>query len=291
MEIVDRGRVLLPIVIADAARVEQLDPAGRMAVLVAATQAMVERRERFGADGQGALLYRLATELSSKPRRLELSSEAVCALLHVSRHECGHGDDVTAPLELARLVALQTGYRQPIGEAVRDYADALFGGSVKATLVKRRAALFAVLEPAPISVLPARSWMHQMRARLARLTGAERRGWEHLILTIKVSEVMTMSWPWAKAATPVLAELGHEHVHRRLTAWWPAPTYAEASRPTVELGTSGGQLVKHFIWLLTLTDHPQKLELAERLLHVDWRPHEPQTVLRPAAALLATATA
>ena len=99
----------------------------------------------------GSALYEVACHLYS--RKLPFEENDVCALLATSQHTCGHGSDVSAPLDIAQSWMQRNGYSEPIMNATRTFIVALSGvGSAQANFAKRRSAIMLLADPAETAI-------------------------------------------------------------------------------------------------------------------------------------------
>jgi len=85
-----------------------------------------------------------------------------------------------------------------------------------------------------------------------------------------VREQHRMPARWERVATAFIDEVGAGLVATRLQEFWPA-RHAEVS-----LKHGGAQLLKHFVWMLSLLpDQPTGDELASRIPTMTWRRQDP----------------
>jgi hypothetical protein len=101
-----------------------------------------------------------------------------------------------------------------------------------------------------------------------------------------VREQHRMPATWGRVATAFIDEVGTGLVATRLQEFWPA-RHAEVS-----LKRGGAQLLKHFLWMLSLLpDRPTGDELASRIPTMTWRRQDPPIgILKAAAAYLEPST-
>lgn len=103
-------------------------------------------RDDRAASAGGSALYQVACQLFT--RKLPFEERDICALLLTSEHTCGHGADVTPPLDIAQSYMRKHGFSEPIAAAAREFIDALRGvGSSQAHFAKRRAAIMLLADP------------------------------------------------------------------------------------------------------------------------------------------------
>jgi hypothetical protein len=130
-------------------RIRTEKPAFQIALL----KAGVERLPLLRADGNdggdrstyrlGSVLYDAVCALYGD--RLPYDESDICALLRNSKHGCGHGRDVVAPLAIDH--ARRFGLTRELLEALGVFVGGLTGiQSSKAQHLKRRAALVFVLD-------------------------------------------------------------------------------------------------------------------------------------------------
>lgn len=255
----------------------------QVGLLLAAVESMPRLRQA-GDEKAGPVMYAAAAELYGRPLRFD--ENVIARLLRTARHDCGHGADTKPPFELALRFQRERGYSPVLGAAIAEFVDNFpKSHAAKLQSIRRSAALLRVLERGndPLPKLAPNAWINRVRVALAVVEGDERRGWERLVLSMKVGEQMTMPRTWVRQVHPILDELGAPTTWLRLEEWWP-------SQPIESLEGSGAQLLKHFIWTLTLTAHPAGESLVARLADISWKPHPyPMAVLKPAASFLADA--
>ncbi len=260
-----------------------LDGPQRVELLKAAVRRMPVLRMAPGGTGRrdGTAVYALAGRLYAK--RLPLTEDDLCALLTGARHDCGHGVDTRAPFDLARDWQRRHGYSAAIGVAIRVFvANLPKATSIQLREVLRSAAILEVLEREPPARADDTVWAARLRHYLSGLSGAERRSWERIVLAMSASERMEVPRTWLAPAAEEVERLGGAQMLTRLREWWPDP------RPdqVVRLERSGGQLLKHLIWLLDLLP-PGGTDLVVRLVDASYRPiQHPIAVLKPSAAYL-----
>jgi len=237
-----------------------------------------------GADNysDGSLLYDVATLLYSMG--LPLSEDDLCELLRTASHTCGHGCDVQPPFELARDYMRSYGFSVTLLEAIHGYRNSLPPArSVQLKNLLRSVDLLGVLDPPQPPGRGVQPWTVRISEQLLGMAEEERQAWQQLVLSMAVREPHTMPATWARVARAFVEELGTDTVVGRLQEFWP-----EAGEE-VSLKRGGAQLLKHFVWLLSLLpDRPEVHELAARLATMTWhRQDPPMGVLKPAAEHLA----
>lgn len=115
-----------------------------------------------------------------------------------------------------------------------------------------------------------RPWTADVADHLAELPAEELRHWQQLVLGMVVREQHRMPARWERVATAFIDEVGAGLVATRLQEFWPA-RHAEVS-----LKHGGAQLLKHFVWMLSLLpDQPTGDELASRIPTMTWRRQDP----------------
>lgn len=255
-------------------------------VQVAVLRECVARMPLLRDEGDyaaGSALYEVACHLYS--RKLPLDEHDVCALLATSRHTCGHGSDVSAPLDIAQSWMLRNGYSQPIVNATRTFIAALRGiGSAQANFAKRRSAIMLLADPEE-SGDHEDGWSRHFRAGLRAMTGADRTKWQRLILQMKANDVYVRPGVWNKQAQRILSELGATPALEQI-AWWiggaDEPAYARVR-------TGGSHVLKHLVWLLDeIAGDGAYISacdtVAARLTAIDWTPKDRAAKFMIAAA-------
>jgi hypothetical protein len=204
-------------------------------------------------------------------------------LLTDARHDCGHGIDTRPPFDLARDWQRRHGYSPAIGAAFRVFvANLPKATSTQLRELMRSAALLEVLEREPPAKANEKVWAVRLRHHLSGLTGDERRSWERIVLAMSASERMEPPRTWLEPAAEEVERLGGALVLARLREWWPDPGPDDA----VRLERSGGQLLKHLVWLLDLLPSGG-VDLVLRLVDASYRPvQHPMAVLKPSEAYL-----
>lgn len=239
--------------------------------------------EGTGSNFIGSILYGIACDLYG--RDLPYHEADLCDLLKLSRHDCGHGEDVAPPLEIALTYAREHGLSPDLLAAVRVFIGGLKGLSgIKVQSVKRKAGLLLLLEDAdPEDRL--RCWSDRFRTGLLRIPVSEQNHWRWLVLQMNPNDVYSVPKTWVKPAKKFLADLGPEKALSQLREWWPDPG-EQASWP---IQTAGSHLLKYLVWLLEIAGKSRDNweagdELVRRLCTVDWKPRE-----RAAKVLVASA--
>lgn len=233
----------------------------------------------------GSLLYEAAVLLYQM--QLPVSEADLCELLRTASHTCGHGQDVRPPVELARDYMRREGYSPAIMAAIEYFRDALPPvRAAKIHNVRRTIDLLAVLTPSAKPKRGLRPWTANVADYLAELPPEELRHWQQLVLGMAVQEQHQMPATWQRVATAFIDEVGAGLIAVRLQDFWPA-RHAEVS-----LKQGGAQLLKHFLWMLSLLpDRPAGEELASRIPTMTWRQHDPPIgILKAAAAYLEPST-
>ncbi|MGZ6780270.1 MAG: hypothetical protein ACXVGO_14895 [Mycobacterium sp.] len=229
----------------------------------------------------GSLAYEAADILYRA--RLPLTEADLCELLSTAAHGCGHGADVLPPFQLARDHMRRHGFSPAIAVAIATYrANLPSGNTVHLHLLRRSADLLSVLTPRPQQLDGPLPWIDDVGRRLAVLDDREKRPWQRLVLAMTVSDRPVASAAWQRIASSVVDELGVDHVQTALRDWWPQ------AGTEVCLERSGGQLLKHFIWLLPLLPAETGEALTSTIATMAWdRKSPPMAVLKPARIYLA----
>ena len=201
------------------------------------------------------------------------------------RHDCGHGQDVKPPFELAVKWARTNGVSPGWLAAVRTFIDQLGGlRSAKAHDLKTKGALVLLLDGRHRG--SSRCYSERFRAELGQLAGSERAAWDRLVLHMGTAMSARMPKGFDLQARALAAFLGAAEVLARLDAWLPAPPDGSPCR----LETAGSHLAKNFVWLLTVLAAdpdaaPSCDRLVERLARVDFKPAERGTKVVVAGAV------
>lgn len=233
----------------------------------------------------GSLLYEAAVLLYKM--KLPFSESDLCWLLRTASHTCGHGQDVRPPVELARDYMRREGYSPTIMAAIGDFRDALPPARAsKIHNIRREIDLLAVLTPSAKPKRGLRPWTADVADYLAALSADELRRWQQLVLGMVVREQHRMPATWQRAAASFLGGAGAGLVAARLQEVWPA------RGAEVSLKQGGAQLLKHFLWMLSLLpDRPAGDELASRIPTMTWHQQDPPIgILKAAAAYLEPST-
>src|SRR5581483_7797573 len=226
----------------------------QIGVLKACLERMLwHRQQRSSEDGLsthyyiGSVLYNLACALYG--RRLPYSEDDICQILRLSRHTCGHGSDVTPPFDIAVQYARDNGISAGLFSALKDFVDGLKGvGSAQVTHLKRKGGLLFVLDAESTGTRKS-CWSERFRAGLLTLADEEQTKWRQLVLNMAVNDVYELPKVWRREATRFVAKIGPEVVVQHLSAWWPNPKITTVW----PIQTGGSHLLKHFVWLLSVT--------------------------------------
>lgn len=231
----------------------------------------------------GSALYDLACHLYG--RELPYEEDDVCALLQRSRHACGHGEDVTQPLDIAQSYMREHGFSEVIAAAARQFLDGLKGvGSSQAHFAKRRAAIMLLADPTERPGDES-GWGAHFRAGLRDLPGPERSEWQRLVLSMKANDVYVPPAVWQKPARTLLAALPSNVVLDRIERW----ISVENSPELRTVRTGGSHVLKHLVWLFYELSAKEDLQptcdaVVVRLLRIDWLPKERAAKFMIAAA-------
>jgi hypothetical protein len=231
----------------------------------------------------GSVLYAMACTLYR--RRLPYSETDICQILGLSRHECGHGSDVTPPFDMAVRYARQHGLSTELLFALKEFIKGLQGiSSIQATQLKRKGGLLFVLDPESTGSRMS-CWSDRFRVGLLEQTPEEQAKWRQLVLSMTVNELYQVPKGWRREAARWVEDLGPSIVVQRLFEWWPDPKISTVW----PIQTGGSHLLKHFIWLLGVTAvvhelEPACIELVCRLSELDWKPYQRAQKVMIAAA-------
>ena len=265
------------------ARLMDLAEEEQISLLKAAVALMPTYRGTTSEDwATGSLLYAAAVQLyRAKPSVTEAD---LCEILAAADHDCGHGGDTQASLDLAIDYMLRRGYTPALGTAIAQLvANLPSSNAVQVQLLRRRANLLSVLTPwpAPANGKPM-PWIDTVGHRIAELDEHEQSQWQRLVLQMKLAEQHRVSARWRKVASAFVEALGTDRVLGRLREFWPEP----GSRVCLE--RSGAQILKHFIWSLSVLPREEGEPLACAVATMTWdRPKPPMAVLKPAVLYLA----
>ena len=264
-------------------RLLALPAADQVNVLKTAAQLMPAYRSA-GDSSNGPLAYAVADILYQA--RLPLTEADLCELLLTASHGCGHGADVLPPFQLARDHMRRHGFSPALAAAIATYrANLPRGNTVHLHLLRRSADLLSVLTPRAEEPGGALAWIDEVGRRLVALDDRDKAHWQRLVLAMTVSDRPVASAAWQKTASSVVEVLGVDHVQTTLREWWPQ------AGTEVRLERSGGQLLKHFIWLLPLLPAETGEALTSMIATMTWdRKSPPMAVLKPAGNHLATCT-
>lgn len=231
---------------------------------------------------QGTALYELVCRLYHG--KLKYSEQDICTLLLSSKHDCGHGDDIKPPFELALRWLRTNGTSPSLMAALRTFLDGMQGlSSVKANDAKTKGNLVLLLDPARAAT---RCHSERFRTDLFALEPAQRRAWERLVLHMGTTTSTTLPKGFDDQAGALLAFLGSDQVLNQLDRWLPRRDESGSCR----LETSGSHLYRHFIWLLMMISEDATLAsrcdaMLERVLRVDFNPTRNSKKLLVAAAV------
>ena len=263
--------------------IDELPARFRLQVLKEAVALMPKLRRAKGealSFEKGEALYALVGALYTED--LSHAEEDVCALLRSSRHDCGHGADVTPPLDIAVQWACENGVTDEWLRAVRVFVESLTGlTSIQANTLKKRAGLLLLLDAS--SDATARCWSERFRAGLGAVPARERQAWQRLVLHMGTAMGTRPPKGFPAEARRFLDEVGASTCHQRLQAWLPEPAEGAAWR----LGTAGSYLLKNLVWLLgemSRTHAPLADELVARITRLEFTPLDP---LKKVAAVTA----
>jgi hypothetical protein len=100
-----------------------------------------------------------------------------------------------------------------------------------------------------------------------------------------INEIYLLTKTWHREAAKFVEDLSPPVVVQRLSTWWPTPTESIVW----PIQTGGSHLLKHFIWLLSVTSDmselaPECAELVCRLSELDWKPRQRAQKVMIAAA-------
>ena len=258
----------------------------QIAILKACVERLPVLRERW-SEGDiyelGEQLYTIAHRLYC--RDLPLDESDICDILCLSKHDCGHGADVGAPVDLAVSYMSRNDVSPRLLSALSTYVDGLKGiGSIQAQNVKRKASLVFLLDREDVLGRKHRNvWSQQFTSDLAAMDADERHAWQSLVLTFKLNDRSKLPNTWRKIAQSFARRLGEGEMISRIAGWWPK------KGAICRLDTGASHLLKHFVWLIEAVDDvspfkPTCHELVCALSTVQWKPNQPAAKVVCAAA-------
>jgi hypothetical protein len=257
---------------------------------VAILKACVERLPALRAQWSdrdtyacGEQLYMIASRLYGKD--LPLGNRDICDILCLSKHGCGHGTDVAAPVNLAVAFMSNNDVSSSLLLALATYVDGLKGvGSVQAQNVKRRASILYLLDRDDVLQHNRKLvWSRQFTNDLVGMDDNERRAWQSLVLSFKLNDRSELPNTWRQVAQSFAGQLGASKMVSRIAGWWPE------KNAVCRLDAGASHLLKHFIWLLEAVDDvsvhkPTCHELVCSLSTVEWKPKQPAANVVSSAA-------
>jgi hypothetical protein len=218
---------------------------------------------------KGSAVYHLACQLYEED--LPYKESDICTLLLSSKHDCGHGGDVTPPFEVAVKWARANGVTSRWLAAMRTFIEGLRGlHSAKANHLKAKGGLVLLLDGDKEA--SARCPGGHFRRDLSRLPPAERGAWQRVVLSMGTGMGPRPPKGFDVQAYALSAFLGVPETIARLERWLPRP----ASGPC-KLETAGSLLLRNFVWLLLFISADAKAApscdtLVDHLARVDFAP-------------------
>ena len=196
--------------------VEAEDTSLQIAILKACVARLPALRERWSESNVyelGEQLYFIAGKLYDA--KLPFAEQDLCDILRLSKHGCGHGTDVSSPIELAAAHMANHEFSPDLLCAVSAYIDGLKGiGSIQAKTAKRRAAILFLLDRSDVLGMPGKNkkvWSQRFTSDLATMAPGERREWERFVLTLKLQERSDLPNTWRTVAESFLSRLVKEY--------------------------------------------------------------------------------
>jgi hypothetical protein len=249
-------------------------PQERMSLL----QAAVARLPSLRADQadpshrqKGTALYTLVCHLYQED--LPRTERDVCILLEASKHDCGHGEDLKPPFEIALQWARANGVTAEWLAAIGAFAAGLKGvASTQASHLKSRATLVLLLDSRRKGKRSA--WSERFREQLAALPPNEHAAWERLVVSMGIQMGTRVPRELRRQAELGVATLGAPKIVDRVGEWLPDPDVVR----NCTLDTAGGYVLKNLIWLLMLLSSSGPTiavrcdRLVERLISVEFTP-------------------
>ena len=266
--------------------VKSQPPAFQTAILKACVEMLPMLREQWSDRDvfrTGEQLYAIASKLYDP--RLPFEGPDISELLRSSRHDCGHGCDVQAPLDLAMSHLSSHDASHEVLSAIAAYAESLKGiNSIQAQTAKRKASILLLLDrTGTLGRRRKGAWSCRFTNDLEGMQSEERQAWQGLVISFKLNERVELPNTWRKVAHKFIARVGEDEILSRLDDWWPSSGIA------CVLDTGGSHLLKHFVWLLETVGEgsalkPRCHQLVCALSDVEWKPLQPAAKVVCAAA-------
>src|SRR3954471_12261921 len=218
---------------------------------------------------KGSAVSGLACQLYDED--VAYTEKDICSLLRSSKHDCGHGNDVTPPFEVAMQWARVNGVTSAWLGALRTFIDGLQGlQSVQANHLKTKGSLVLLVDGD--TGRSTRCPGERFRAELAQLPPVERAAWQRLVLSMGTAMGPRPPKGFDQQARALSAFLGVAQTLARLERWLPT----SESGPCA-LETAGSHLLRNFVWLLLFISGDARAArscdpLVDRLVRVDFRP-------------------
>jgi len=261
----------------------------QIAVLKTCIGGMVRLREQEPDRGKafrinydiGGVVYGIANDLLRRP--LPFSERDICEILEATRHDCGHGGDVTPPFDLALAYARKHRLSAELLDALKLYVGRLQGlKSILVQGVKRRAELLFTLDA---TCGKKGCWSERFREGLSNLPESQQEDWRAMVVQMDAVEFSRNKKDWKAKAPQAIETLGAKHILKSLSAWWPRP----CGTPVCPLETGGSYLLQHFVWLLEVIAEEKRHarscdSLIVQLSKLDWKPRERAQKVMVAAA-------
>lgn len=266
--------------------VKSQSPAFQVAILLDCVQRLPMLRQAWSdreVFRMGEQLYAVASKLYDP--RLPFQEADLCNLLRNSQHECGHGCDVQAPLDLAMSYLADHDASHELLSAVAAYSDRLKGiGSIQAQTIKRKVSILLLLDcSGTLGTRTKNAWSRCFTNDVEVMQADERRSWKSLVLSFKLNERVELPNTFRKVAQKFNSDVGEEQMLSRMERWWPV------AGSVCRLDTGGSHLLKHLVWLLETVNgesaiKPRCHQLVCRLSDVEWKPKQPAAKVVCAAA-------
>jgi len=244
-----------------------------MAGLREAVARMPELRHQ-DARGRGRLHDRLITHGTAlytfavnayAARHLRPTRDDVCWLLEASSHDCGHGEDVTPPFELAMAHLRRTGPDQRVFTSVAAMRQGLAGlSSTKSHNLRRKADYLLLADPLTTSPRPC--WADAFRTGIHELQAEHTIAWQRFVIETPPVDRPAPTRRFDTARGELAGHIDLGTIASHLDEWIPRP----GSESPISTSGPGSHLLKHFAWLLPSLDSDQAEELATRIVRIDW---------------------
>lgn len=203
----------------------------------------------------------IRTILQRKPPVTETHA---LAILRSAYHACGHGDDVSPPIEFALGVFENKPYSSELFAAVSCYREALRHVRASSAFnTKRRIEL--VLWHDPSRVLP-KCHSRRIQLALAAMSERQRSAWQMLLRHQSLAMGPSPGQAWFREAQRRICAIEACDFVARLDEWFTFPT----SEPVVITGT-GSHILRTLMWAGSLVPDQRVPSILRRTKAVRWK--------------------